>query len=79
MNINFRTDIHKYEFYDSESSIATFAIKYRNEKTASFYVNDEFYKDNDLFYNDAKVKYMTVDFPVQGYTYHYEVEKNTTM
>jgi len=75
MNINFRTDIHKYEFYDSESSIATFAIKYRNEKTASFYVNDEFYKDNDLFYNDAKVKYMTVDFPVQGYTYHYEVEK----
>lgn len=76
MNINFRTDIHKYEFYDSESSIATFAIKYRNDKTASFFVNDEFYKDNDLFYNDAKVKYMTVDFPVQGYTYHYEVEKN---
>jgi hypothetical protein len=75
MNINFRTDIHKYEFYDSESSIATFAIKYRNDKTASFFVNDEFYKDNDLFYNDAKVKYMTVDFPVQGYTYHYEVEK----
>lgn len=75
MNINFRTDIHKYEFYDSESSIATFAIKYRNDKTASFYVKDEFYKDNDLFYNDAKVKYMTVDFPVQGYTYHYEVEK----
>jgi hypothetical protein len=75
MNINYRTDIHKYEFYDSESSIATFAIKYRNDKTAAFYVKDEFYKDNDLFYNDAKVKYMTVDFPVQGYTYHYEVEK----
>jgi len=75
MNINYRTDIHKYEFYDSESSIATFAIKYRNDKTASFFVKDEFYKDNDLFYNDAKVKYMTVDFPVQGYTYRYEVEK----
>ncbi|MGL2965357.1 transglutaminase-like domain-containing protein [Flavobacterium sp. XGLA_31] len=75
MNINYRADIHKYEFYDSETSIETFSMKYRNDKTAQFYVNDEYYKDNDLFYNDAKVKYMKVDFPVQGYTYHYEMEK----
>lgn len=75
MNINHRADIQKYEFYDSESKIETFNIKYRNQKNANFSVTDEFYKDNDLFYNDARVKHMTVDFPVQGYTYHYEVEK----
>ncbi|QBZ97165.1 transglutaminase-like domain-containing protein [Flavobacterium sangjuense] len=75
MNINYRADIHKYEFYDSESSIESFSMKYRNDKSTSFFVKDEFYKDKDLFYNDAKVKYMTVDFPVQGYTYRYEMQK----
>ena len=75
MNINHRADIHKYEFYDSESSIQTFSLKYRNDKPAQFRVTDEFYKDKDLFYNDAKVKYIAVDFPVQGYNYKYEMEK----
>lgn len=75
MNLNHRADIHKYEFYDGESSIQNFAIKYRNDKTAFFSVKDEYYKDNDLFYNDAKVKYTQVDFPVQGYNYKYEMTK----
>jgi transglutaminase-like putative cysteine protease len=75
MNINHRADIQKYEFYDSESKIETFNMKYRNQKNANFFVTDEFYKDNDLFYNDARVKHMTIDFPVQGYTYLYELEK----
>lgn len=75
MNINHRADIQKYEFYDSESSIQSFSLKYRNDKTAAFSVKDEFYKDRDLFYNDAKVKYITVDFPVQGYNYKYEMGK----
>jgi hypothetical protein len=75
MNINYRANIHKYEFYNSESSIQTFSMKYRNDKTAQFLVTDEFYKDKDLFYNDAKVKYINVDFPVQGYNYKYEMQK----
>lgn len=75
MNINHRADISKYEFYDSESKIETFNLKYRNDKNAYFSVIDEFYKDNDLFYNDARVKYMNIDFPVQGYTYNFELEK----
>lgn len=75
MNINYRADIHKYEFYDSESKIESFSLKYRNQKEASFPVKDEFYKDDDLFYNDARVMYMTVDFPVQGYTYNYALNK----
>ena len=76
MNINSRSSIQKYEFYDSESNIATFAIKYRNNKNTAFYVTDEQYKDNDLFYNDARVKHTVLNFPVQGYTFNYELEKN---
>ncbi|RZJ67170.1 MAG: DUF3857 domain-containing protein [Flavobacterium sp.] len=75
MNITHRADIHKYEFYDSESKIEHFGMKYRNEKVANFIVNDEFYKDRDLFYNDARVKHMSIDFPVQGYSYTYEMDK----
>lgn len=75
MNINHRADIYKYEFYDSSSKIETFLLKYRNEKTASFPIKDEFYKDKDLFYNDARVKHVQIDFPVQGYTYNYSMDK----
>ncbi|WP_264552506.1 transglutaminase domain-containing protein [Flavobacterium sp. N2038] len=75
MNINHRADINKYEFYDNESSIESFILKYRNQKNTGFEIKDQFYKDNDLFYNDARVKYMNVDFPVQGYSYIYELEK----
>ena len=75
MNISHRADIQKYEFYDSESELEDFSIKYRNDKTAGFTVKDEFYKSDDLFYNDYRVKYMDVDFPVQGYSYKYELTK----
>lgn len=75
MNINHRADIRKYEFYDAESEVKTFSLKYRNDKNAYPFVIDEMYKDNDLFYNDARVKYTKVSFPVQGYSYNYEVKK----
>lgn len=75
MNITPRANIHKYEFYDSESKIESFSIKYKNDKTANFPVTDEFYKDKDLFYHDAKVKYAAVNFPTEGYIYKYEMSK----
>ncbi|MFD2603254.1 transglutaminase-like domain-containing protein [Flavobacterium suzhouense] len=75
MNINHRADIQKYEFYDSESELEGFSMKFRNDKTANFPVKDEFYKSEDLFFYDYRVKYMNVDFPVQGYTYNYELKK----
>lgn len=78
MNISHRADIKKYEFYDSESIIQTFTMSYRNDKKANFFVKDEFYQDRDLFYNDARVKHMDVDFPVQGYSYNYALEKQYT-
>lgn len=75
MNINHRAAIQKYEFYDSESKIEEFNLNFRNDKKTNFFVKDEFYKDNDLFYNDARVKYVQIDFPVQGYTYKYALGK----
>ncbi|NHN24699.1 DUF3857 domain-containing protein [Flavobacterium jejuense] len=75
LNINHRADIQKYEFYDSQSLINTFSLKYKNNKPANIYPKDEFYKSNDLFYNDARVKYFDLDFPIQGYTYLYDLEK----
>ncbi|ESU26993.1 hypothetical protein FLJC2902T_23340 [Flavobacterium limnosediminis JC2902] len=75
MNITHRSDIQKFEFYDSESEIETFQMKFRNDKKAPFMIKDEFYKSDDLFYNDARVKYMNIDFPVQGYSYNYELNK----
>ena len=75
MNIGHRADIQKYEVYDSGSEIQDFNMKYRNNKDAGFLVKDEFYKSDDLFYVDYRVKYMNLDFPVQGYTYNYELNK----
>lgn len=75
MNISHRADIHKYEFYDSQSEIQDFSMTYRNDKNAHFEVKDEFYTSNDLFYNDYRVKYMEVTFPVQGYSYNYNLNK----
>jgi transglutaminase-like putative cysteine protease len=78
MNIGHRADIKKYEFYDTESVIQNFSMTYRNDKKANFFVKDEFYQDRDLFYNDARVKHMDVDFPVQGYSYNYALDKQYT-
>lgn len=75
MNIGHRAGIKKYEFYDSESKIDDIYLKYRNDKKTAFVVKDEVYHDADLFYHDARVKYIDVDFPVQGYTYNYALDK----
>lgn len=75
MNIGHRADIHKFEMYSSEMEIEDFNMTFRNNKKAEFAVQDEFYTSNDLFYNDYRVKYMAVDFPVQGYWYNYALSK----
>lgn len=77
MNINHRASIYKYEFYDLQSNISQFAIKYKNNKSALVVPKDEYYKSNDMFYTDARVKYFQLDFPLQGYTYLYDLEKKT--
>jgi hypothetical protein len=76
INIDTRADIQKYTFYDGESTIEEFEILYRNGKDASFYVRDDAYKSNDLFHNDSRVKYTTMDFPLRGYRYLTHIEKH---
>lgn len=75
MNIGHRADIQKYAFYDGTSQIVEMEIKYRNDKSTGFFPKDEFYSSNDLFYNDYRVRYFNIDFPVQGYTYLYELNQ----
>ena len=75
MNINNRADINKYEFYNSKSSITNFALKFRNNRITPYLSKDEYVKDEDLFYHDARVRYINFDFPVQGYSYNFELEK----
>ena len=75
MNINHRADIAKFEFYDSESEISEFTLRYKSKKETEFPVKDEIHKSDDLFYNDYRVKYTEVDFPVQGYSYYWDLEK----
>ncbi|WP_055443975.1 transglutaminase-like domain-containing protein [Lacinutrix himadriensis] len=77
MNINSRSDIQKPVFYDGESEIQKFQFYYRNKKEARILSKDVSYTDNDLFHNDARVKYANVDFPTQGYTYFFESIKHT--
>ena len=76
MNIDARADIQEYCAYDGETTIESFTIKYRNKKSAGFYLKDEAYTSNDLFHNDTRVKYTNIDFPVKGYKYHIALEKN---
>ena len=76
LNVSSRSDIHKYIFYDGESDIIKFKLKYRNKKDANINVIDESYTKDDLFHNDARVKRAHVDFPVQGYKYFHESVKH---
>ncbi|MDC7999466.1 transglutaminase-like domain-containing protein [Aequorivita todarodis] len=76
MNISSRTDIQKHIFYDGQSEVSDFGLKYRNNKSAYFKVKDEAYTVEEFFFNDARVKYASVDFPVQGYKYFFEATKN---
>lgn len=75
MSINSRADIRKYEFYDSESVINSFWFTLRNDRNANLEVKDEPYTDDELFYNDARVKHSAVSFPLQGYIFNFFLEK----
>lgn len=76
INMDSRADIQMYSFYDGETTIELFDIKYKNGKSTSFYLKDEAYKSSDLFHNDARVKYTNVDFPLKGYRYLVDKEKH---
>mgnify|MGYP001066964612 CR=1 FL=1 len=76
INMNTRADIQKYCFYDGQSSVEEFKIKYKNNKSSGFFIKDEAYNSDDLFHNDARVKYTHMDFPLQGYRYNTSIIKS---
>ena len=75
INLDSRADIQVYCFYDGESDIESFDIKYKTDRDADFYIQDEAIKSDDLFHNDARVKYTNLDFPLKGYKYQIETVK----
>ncbi len=75
LNINHLTEIQKHEFYDDQSVITNFSFKDKNNKKVNLNIKDEYYRSDDLFYNDARVKFVNLNFPVLGYSYFYEMEK----
>lgn len=76
INMNTRADIQKYCFYDGQSEIEEFKINYKNNRKTNFFLKDEAYTSDDLFHNDARVKYTVVDFPLQGYRYNTAITKS---
>ncbi|GGG51063.1 transglutaminase domain-containing protein [Bizionia arctica] len=75
INIDSRADIQVYSFYNGESEVESFIIKYKTDREANFYINDEAIKSDDLFHNDSRVKYTNLDFPLKGYRYQVETIK----
>ncbi len=56
-----------YEFYDAQSEITSFKVMYKNYKKKRVNVGDSYYKDEELFHNDVRVKYTNLYFPNKGY------------
>ncbi|WP_445711467.1 transglutaminase-like domain-containing protein [Flavobacterium sp.] len=77
INLNHVSRISWVEFYDDQSKIENIKIRNNsNKKINNDIINDEFYKDKDLFFHDARIKYFNLNFPVQGLTYTTEIEKS---
>ena len=77
INISVRADIQKHVQYNDESYVSTFNLKYRNKKNAYINIIDKAINSDEMFHHDARVKYANIDFPVQGYKYHFESVKKT--
>ena len=75
INLESRSDIQIFSFYDSESEITSFEVFSANQKKAKYDIIDEAYKDNDLFHNDVRLKWAYLDFPVKAYHYETKITK----
>jgi hypothetical protein len=69
ISIDSRANIRTYCFYDGESTITRFEIRNKTNKKIYHRVYDESYTTDDLFHNDVRVKYSTLNFPLLGYKY----------
>ena len=53
-------------FYDTESEVGEFIIRDHRKKFLTEQVHDEHLKRSDLFHTDYRVKYVNLNFPLQG-------------
>ncbi|WP_109435377.1 MULTISPECIES: transglutaminase-like domain-containing protein [Aquimarina] len=75
INLDSRTKIPLYLFYDEQSTIDRLKVSYRNDKNAGIYFGDEYYNNEELFHTDARVKWTTLKFPLLGYKYNFSYTK----
>ncbi|MEZ4794395.1 MAG: transglutaminase-like domain-containing protein [Flavobacteriaceae bacterium] len=52
--------------YDSESDVVAFTVRDHRSKFLTPTIQDEYLENSDLFHSDYRVKYTTLDFPLQG-------------
>jgi hypothetical protein len=70
-----RADIGYSTGYDNESSIEDLRLLSRRNKRVFWELNDEAYSTASIFYNDYRVKYGKLTFPLQGYSLTVNEEK----
>lgn len=75
INIDSKTYSNRHVFYNGESTIKNFDISFSNNHSANFTINDVAYEDNDLFHTDTRLKYVELDFPLQGFEYQVYIDK----
>ncbi len=75
INLDSRSDIQKFCFYDGESEIKAFKVKFKNNRDTKKLIQDEAYTSDDLFHIDTRVKFTNLSFPLKGYKYLTSIEK----
>jgi len=78
MNISAISRIQYPLFYDAESEVLDYSLLDRRGKNLSglnFEMKDEYLSSEDLFHTDYRVRYATINFPLQGTNYNISTKK----
>ncbi|MCK8524314.1 hypothetical protein M0D21_22235 [Aquimarina sp. D1M17] len=75
INLDTRSEIPLYIFYNDQTTVHNVKVTYRNNKSTGKYFKDEYYNDDELFHTDARVRWTALNFPLQGYKYNFEYLK----
>lgn len=75
INLSPRSEIPIYIFYDNQSSLKKIKVKNKDREFSNLSFKDEYYNTDELFHTDARIKWKTLNFPLQGYTSHFSYEK----
>lgn len=76
INLDSRSEIPLYIFYNDQTEIKELKVAYRTGKKIYTSFKDEYYNDDELFHSDVRVMWKGLTFPLQGYTYNFSYTKN---